>query len=41
MTHHVDYSEIMEKLSFFNFMNLPEERRKNYILETVEKNKKL
>ena len=35
------YSEIMEKLFLFNFMNLPEQRRKKYILETVEKNMKL
>lgn len=41
MTHHIDYSEIMEKLFLFNFMNLPEQRRKKYILEIVEKNKKL
>lgn len=40
MIHHIDFSEIMEKLFLFNFMNLPEQRRKN-ILETVEKNKKL
>lgn len=33
------YSEIMEKLFMFNLVNMPEKRRKQYILDTIEKNK--
>ena len=33
------YSEIMEKLFMFNFVHIPEKRREQYILDTIEKNK--
>ena len=33
------YSEIMEKLFIFNLVHIPEKRREQYILDTIEKNK--
>ncbi len=33
------YSEIMEKLFMFNLVHIPEKRREQYILDTIEKNK--
>jgi len=34
------YSEIMEKLFLYNLLNIPEGRREQFILETVEKNRR-
>ena len=33
------YSEIREKLFIFNLVHIPEKRREQYILDTIEKNK--
>ena len=33
------YSEIMEKLFMFNLVHIPEKRREQYILDTIEKNR--
>ena len=33
------YSEIMEKLFLFNLLNIPDDKRENYLRDTIEKNR--